>query len=633
MSIQTTAFGSFTAVDLAAQGFGKIKLTVSYSHPATLRWVMHAPQESFPLGIRTFVKFWDDAGTNPATSTAWSSTNPIFEGFIEEVQPREANLIEYVAYDPTYRAGQEIAIMSINWPQGNVGTGTPPQPHTSAVPRLIMNSKIDNDDDYAFQRGGGSLTVGNMLATVFEDEYHPLYWMNAAPGDGTSAGNNVPYVAADCDAMTLVPQEKIVFQSETVRAAVDRLVAAHYPQYKLLWHPLSSNADYSRKWRFKDVKASTERTVTLNQFDNSNDVLSMELGRSIERRFTAVKFYGPETLTLTVASTLDGTLAPVGYYTVLETLGISTEIRAYQNWQITNPNRRRMGRILPTPVMVPVGGYQWMRSFGPTLQASWDNGATWITVAGAYFDYRDGIASIAPAHLFFWTSQGVIQQTGIQHYFPPNAFRLVYAYFDTPLSVRYPTSGYSGTAYDVANISHEKKIYDEMLAIGYERGTPVTSAIRLAQYSTLAQQMHTEAKDIIYTGGMTFDGIEYDWVKLDRRCNIAAVDGDGNSVTTGWEAIGALVTDVEYDFDERITTIQFSSDQQELLGIDPEEMKWRLGIRALERRSQAWTRFLFVPFRSEWSWRDNTAMRMAGIESGVNITYVDPETGEVHSPI
>lgn len=628
MQIQTAAFGSFTDVDLAAEGCGKFKLTRSYSHPAILSWVMHRAQHTTPIALRSFVRFWDDAGTSPLGG-AFSASNALFEGYVEEIQPAESNLLQYVAYDSSYRSGKEITIMSTAWPQGTVDTD-PPVPDATAVPRLIFNSKIDNDDDYAFQRGGGSLTVGNMVATILEDEYHPLYWANAAPGDGTSAGNGVAYLSSELNSLTYVPQEKQVFQSETLRSAFDRLVGSHYPQRRQQWFPISSDSNYSRKWRFPDLTAATERTVTLNQINGSNDVLSMELHRSIDRRATAVKFVGPETLTITVASTQDGSLVPIGYPTVLESFGVQYDITTYQSWQVTNPNRRRMGRLLPTRVLAPVGSYNWIVTRAPTLQCSWDNGSTWLTISGAYFDYHDGIASIAPGYVYFYTSAGVVTNNGTQHYFPPNQFRMVYAYYDVPLSVRYPSSGFSGTAYSVANIAYEEEIYDEMLAIGYERGTPVTSAIRLAQFSTLAQQLHTERKDIIYAGGMTFEGIEYDWCFLDRKLHIDGVDGDGADVTTGWEALGAAVTDVEYDFDQRLTTIQFNADQMELMGVDVEEMKQRLGIRALERRSRPWYRLLFGPF---YTWYGNRVNQIIGIQTGEDIYYVDPETGEVHRPL
>jgi hypothetical protein len=626
MQIQTLRFGSYTDVDLAAEGCGKFVLTVSYSMPAVLRWTVYQAQHTTPLAYRGFIRFWDDAANDP-DGDPFSEDNPIFEGFIEEIEPKESRVLEYAAYDPTYVAGKEIAIMSVAWPAGDVPGGVPPSPQASAVPRLIFNSSIDNDDDWAFQRGPSALTVGNMLATILQDEYHPLYWSNAAPGDGTSAGNGQAdvYVTAEVDAMTIIPQEKMVFQSETLRTAIDRLVGTHYPQRRLVWKP------GARVWGLPDLSAATARTVTLNDYSGTNKVLSMELHRSIERRATAVRFYGPETTTITVASTQDGSLQNFGNQTVLESMG-SVDVVAFRQWRITNPNRRRMGRMLPTTVMAPVGGYTWIPTRSPSLQMTWD-GSTWLTIWGAYFDYQGGIASTFPGFVFFWSSGGEIVQTGVQHYFPPVGVRLVYSFFDVPLSVRYPTSGWAGTAYTVANIEHELKIYDEMLAIGFERGTPVTSAARLSQYSALAQQLHTEAKDVVYAGGMTFDGIEYDWCRLDRRCHIAGDDGSGNTVATGWESIGAWVTDVEYDFDQRITTIQFSSDQAELMGLDVEVMKERLGIRALQRRTRNWARFLFAPFMSDFSWRTTQGMRLTGVESGLEIFYVDPVTGEVHNPL
>ena len=289
MQTQQEPFDSYVTVSLDDQKISDIKLQMSYSHPARLSFTVNKPQHLDPLGIGAFIRFWDDSGTNPRTAAAYDADNPTFEGHIAEVQPGDdANEIHYVAYDPTKRAADDVWVMSEAWAQGTVGSGSTnnkPEPGTGAVPRLVFNSKIDNDDDYMWERTHDD-DVGTMIETILEDSYHPLYWLNAAPGDGSSAGNGTGYVASDTNAMTFKPQEKQVFESETVRSALERLLQ-NEPAYKLLFIP------GQRVWRFLDLTAASQTTLTLNEYDGTHKVLSLNLDRSIEGRYTAVKFYGP----------------------------------------------------------------------------------------------------------------------------------------------------------------------------------------------------------------------------------------------------------------------------------------------------------------------------------------------------
>jgi hypothetical protein len=126
-----------------------------------------------------------------------------------------------------------------------------------------------------------------------------------------------------------------------------------------------------------------------------------------------------------------------------------------------------------------------------------------------------------------------------------------------------------------------KRIYDDMLSVGYVNGIPVTTASRLAQYKILALALHEQYKDMIHAGGCVVEGIDYSYLRLNKRVNIAGVDGDGNAQTTGWENINAVLTDVEYNYGEEETTqLTFSSDQMEFLGWDIGMLKDRMGIMA-----------------------------------------------------
>jgi hypothetical protein len=207
-----------------------------------------------------------------------------------------------------------------------------------------------------------------------------------------------------------------------------------------------------------------------------------------------------------------------------------------------------------------------------------------------------------------------------------------YAVPTNPIQVRYPETGFEGSAYTVANLQNELKIYDEMLAVGYEYNQPVTTAARLFQYSLLARYVHAMHKDLIYVGGLTLDGLRYDYQRLDRRVNIAAVDGDGAAIETGWENIDAYLTDVEYDYDQQLTTLLFSSDQMEQIAMDIDEVKKRLKIKALEQRYWYTAQFQNIirprtisePIQGI-SALNPVSQTVLSVQSGVE--YIDPDTG------
>jgi hypothetical protein len=110
------------------------------------------------------------------------------------------------------------------------------------------------------------------------------------------------------------------------------------------------------------------------------------------------------------------------------------------------------------------------------------------------------------------------------------------------------------------------------------------SATRTAQFQELCDRVHAATKDIAYAGGFSIIGINYDFWALNQRIHIAAVDANGSALTTGWEAIGAVLTNVELDYESRITTCTFNSDQLQFLKVDPEALKEELKIDAQQFR-------------------------------------------------
>ena len=299
-----------------------------------------------------------------------------------------------------------------------------------------------------------------------------------------------------------------------------------------------------------------------------------------------MKIYGPQQWITTTVSVSGGGLSKEWTNTEnnnFQTNGPNSVSvgKAGMLWRITNTARRRASRILPEVVSVSdaqfnVDGTSLQTRFvrEPVLQATWD-GTQWWTVPGFKLDIRNG---------YIETTTPVYQDvpSASPRYKLPTDVRLVYAYFGDPISVRFPSTGWSGTSNSVAGMQVEKRIYDEMLAVGYEQGTPITTSARQAQFVKLAESIHEAIKDIVYVGGCTLEGMDYDFLQLQKRVDFAAVDGSGGTITTGWENVKAIVTDVEYDWEAMLTTLTFSSDYAAFLQTSVDELKRILKIRAIQ---------------------------------------------------
>ena len=605
---KTLAAGSWTDLDLTADRIGNFVCKFSDSAPASLEFDVVAAQHTLPINLRDLVRFWDDAGTTP-DSVAQSSSNPLFEGYVWECEPAESNLLKYVAYDPSHMSGREIPVMSAAWDPA-VGS-TPPQPGTGAVPRLIFNSKIDNDVDYAFERASDQ-TVGGIIQTVLDDAIHPLRWYQAAPGA------DVAYQTSDLANFDYKPQEKVVSSNESIRAFLDRLTQQHYPEYAFRWEP------GTHYWRWYSRLAATQVTVTLNDPDPANGLvaLSMELHRSLEGRYPAVKIYGPETTETAIYSTLDGSLSITSAPTILETYtysGGTATVNAYTQFQITDAANRRGAKLLPAIATVRESDYYWVGTRSPMFECSFDSGNTWQAVGSLIFDFYNGVINIPDGLYVYFYSEDLLDPTSTQHFWTPNAYRVIWAPYRDPITVRSPTSGYSGTSNTVAGQTSEFHMYDEMLAVGYNRlGVPVTTASRVAQYEKLAAALLAAKKDIVYAGGCLLDGLKYDFCRLNRAINLAAVDEDGVSLTTGWEGIKAVVSDVEYNFADQTTSLTFSQEALNVWGDNVDSLKARLKINGMMERIRI--------FNWQYTWRHEEskyANKPGGYDVWAGVVYND----------
>lgn len=605
MQVQDGLGGSWSDVDLEAGRFDNFKLVKGYSHPAVFTFSVHQQSQSFPLELLNFIRVWH--------TSYGSATTPIFEGILWDCNPDtdDPNLVHYTAYDATFLAGREVPIMSLAWQEGppiDFGVG--------AIPRVVFNVTQDSDDDYAYTRGNG-LTVGNIIATLLNDPLPQLRYLNAAP-----PGTDDPWVDAELDSLTAEPQGKVVFESMRLREGIDAMLR-YYPACRMIFVP---GEDY-RIWRIVNINNSTTNTLTLNRASGDGVVLSLELKRSLDKRYTAVWYTGPPTITPNTYATDGGGLTE----TASQYMGLVDGLPYYApySWQITSPANRQGARRFLEDQLVPMGEYNWVRTRSPSLQLSWDGGTTWVSILNPLVNFNTGeVTTVLP--LYFYVDPPPNPGSD-QQIFAPTNVRLLWANFTTPLNLRVPAigggsggSGYEGTAYDVFGMQSQELIYDEMLAVGYEWGQPVTSVTRLAKFGVLGQARLDEKKNVIYTGGCVLSGLQFDYLNLDRKVNIAAHDADGNAFTTGWEDIGAIVTDVEYDFTKRQTSLTFSSDQMELVGMDPEEIKRRLRIRAAQRIE--WTEYqIHFSKMNFWLGPKNV---ISGVSWMNYHTYIDPQTGE-----
>ena len=596
--------GSYSTVSLTGAAIGGFVLTNDYSAPRTLRFRIHQASHTLPLGMRKFIRFWDD--------TYFSSSSPLFEGYVWDVQPdsNNPNLINYLCYDPTHMVGREVPVMSLPW-----DAGPPIAYDAAAVPRLVLNAYQDADDDYAIQRDI-DVSVGGAIGGILDDALPILRYWNAAP-----SGSDAYVPGADLTDMTYIPQQKIVIENQKITDAIKQLLT-HYPARRMIWMP------GDRKWLFPDLNAATANTITLNKSTGTDIVIGCDLRRSLDKTCTAVRIFGPETIETTIYSTQDASLdttADISAGTYTDGGGTHSLSIPYE-WQIADPDLRKGGRRLETDCYAPMGAYNWVRTRSPNLQLSWDGGTTWMTILNPLIDFANGIIS-SGVPLYFYVDPPPGLPYSDQQIFPPNAARVVWAAFATPLSVRRPSTGFEGSAYSDFGIQNEEMIYDPSLAAGYEWGTPVVTATREAQFEEMAQAILDQRKETVHTGVIVLRGLHYDYSALNRRVNIAAKDADGGTLTTGWEDINALVTGVEYDFEEQTTTLTINGDQLELLGEDPEELKRKLGIHQLTQGFEVDMQLVYSFMNLTYSDKEKVAV-ISGTRQQERFTYTDAETGE-----
>lgn len=621
---------SWSDFDVVANAVKLKRLQFSYQQPARLEFTVHAPEHTDPIPANSEVLMWDDVGTDE-NGDPFDIDNPQFVGFVGSPKPgAHANEVVYVANDPTYRAAKSVTVMSLPYDSGA------DNPASGSVPRLVVNVKNTSDDDYAYSFGQ-NMTVGEIIAGLFDFTTEPLRAIDAAPASGT------PYDSGDLAAMTFKPQQKLVFETQTINAAVES-VWRHEPRFRKFWHPAS------RQWRFHRLYAGTAKTLVLNDFGYNLDttpkdhvLVGMEVTPNCEECFTAVEISGPPSCAIEVFDWETGVTSGTATNSQLHPVGSAVTVESYsdtggmqtaefwQTFQIHDPLKRAGAKLLPDYYPMTTGNYassvRW-----PILLASYDAGVTWHAHRNVYIDYLNGTVTwtgpVLPYVTMYDENVPIAPVAGsTQTKFVPDKLRLVWAPYDDPLSVRYPSSGFSGTAYSLLGMERVLRLYDESLAIGREYGTPVTSVERLAQFATIAEYLQEVRRDITFTGQATLTGCDYSYARLGCMVNLEDAAGE----TTGWEDINAIVTDVEYVYgDTPSTNISFSANWLELYGEDPSALRERLRVKSMDQYKYSElfgapiVRYQYTPYQNfNGSWSN---MVTGGLVYDPFV-YVDPATG------
>lgn len=575
-----------------------IRLAVSYSHPARLTFACLCPQQERPIHERAEISFVD------SDHASGDITTPVFEGHVYEVKPVGANRVEYVCYDQTMRARQQVTIMS--GPNGD----------PASIPRLVYNSKIDNDDDRAFELRHDA-SVGQMLRDILTHPYNELVSLcSAAPPPVIGGG---AFMDADVNALTFIPQEKMVFESQKIGSGIDRLLD-YYPTHRVIFVPGLGTS--RRKWRIIDTTISPTVDITLGKWEDYK-VLSFGIERSMEGRATAVEIKGPPQASSITTVYQQAPDSGTGSATVstgltkawtvqeelnLKVLGTHAPQEAYgyaaRRWQIADATKRKIARILPEELLVSAQQWSpdWFRNINasplvfkktrqPFLEVTFD-GLIWWYVQGVTLDLQNGYI-IAP---FPITQFGIfnssnppnssVQPEQIGEFLPPLNARFTYCYLVPGLSSRFPSSGYSGQAYTESGLEVVERIYDEMYALNYEVADLASEAARVAEYDSLAEAIHKSLSAVTYAGGFVLSGIDYDWRYLNTKVNFPGWD-EGSSLTTGWEAIEADVSEVEFDYTKRLTTVQYGTEAAEAAGREVDRIRESLKIKAEENAQRA----------------------------------------------
>jgi hypothetical protein len=233
-------------------------------------------------------------------------------------------------------------------------------------------------------------------------------------------------------------------------------------------------------------------------------------------------------------------------------VGVSRYRYVYSRYRVTDTDKRKISEIVPDPeTLAPLPGLALV-SRRPRVWRELASGAWYV--APVVFDYTNGVfTSVTPMADGNMTSEGAATAA-------PDV-RLDYSYLGVPSVVRYPSSGWTGTAYSEAGVERERVRYVDDFAKSEDA----------PQYAALAEKLLWPLADVAWRGTLSLGLIDTKWLTIDYRVNIKAKNDAGQAVATGLESIGALVSSAEIDFPGERTLITLADAQA--LGVRGELLK------------------------------------------------------------
>ncbi|KPJ62764.1 MAG: hypothetical protein AMS15_02935, partial [Planctomycetes bacterium DG_23] len=250
----------------------------------------------------------------------------------------------------------------------------------------------------------------------------------------------------------------------------------------------------------------------------------------------------------------------------------------YSRYRIVDPAKRRIAKEITAPgALAPMVVYN-TSARRPRFYRKWgtENYSTWWEVPVTFLYSSGIIITRFPIFTGDGTTPGAAEAA--------EDVRLDYAYLGNPLVARYPTSGYTGTAYTAAGIRREKVKHDETFIDSTDQ----------AQYDQLAQALLEPLKDIAYSGGVPLKKLDWSLVNLGYRINITGQDDGGGPITTGFEQIKSFLLGVTYEFFPQLTTLNLSTSEGKFAFADFTELKevifWKNRVSELRREQLGWLR-------------------------------------------
>lgn len=249
---------------------------------------------------------------------------------------------------------------------------------------------------------------------------------------------------------------------------------------------------------------------------------------------------GSDAVTLTV--TPDWVIAPAAGDAYSIRSGVSRYRYVYSRYRVGDPDKRRISETVPDPEnLAPLPGLALV-SRHPRVWRQFSAGM-W-SVAPVVFDYPNGyFTSVAPMAEGNTSAQGAAGAA-------PDV-RLDYSWLGTPAEVRYPSSGWTGSAYASAGVQRERVRYVDDFA----------RAADAPRYQALAEKLLWPSKDVAWRGTLSLGVVDAKWLPIDYRVNIRAKNDAGQAVATGLESIGALVSEAQIDFPGERTLITLADAQ------------------------------------------------------------------------